>query len=269
MNLTYLEIDHARTPYDTLAGERRDQFERRLLVSWLYHDHALEGIALSRADIDRALEHKPCRNYSEGEVQKSLCRLNNLISYIREEAREGHELSLDWIRDLHVRMCDDDEDAAGRYRQRDSSPGVYNLDIVKANSISYHFHKLLDDYREEYMEFHPVRRAARTHWEFMRVFPFDGRTGLVGRLVLNYLLLKNDYPPALIHATDRHRYFEALRGHREDLVPVVSDGIKSTIGAAAEFTDQEYVNGDDDQLSGDRAGDARELDEGERHRRAR
>jgi len=266
MNVTYLDVDHTQTPYDEITGENRDAFERRLLISWLYHDHALEGIALSRPDIDRALEEKPCRNYSDGEVQKSLCRLKEGIQYIKSEAREGRELTLDWIRNLHVRLCDEDEEAAGRYRQRDTSPGVYNLDIVKSNSISYHFHKLLEDFHEDYETLHPVRRAAMTHWEFMTVFPFDERTGVVGRLLMNFLLFKNDYPPALIHATDRHHYFQALRGHRDDLVPVVADGIKSTIGAASEFTDQEYVNGDRGATGTD---SYRNLEDGDSRRRAR
>lgn len=243
MNLTYLEFDHTRTPYDALTGKHREEFQDRLTLSWLYHDHALEGVALSREEIERALDCKPSRNYCDGEKQKSIRRLKREIERIHREAREGRTLTREWIRDLHIRMCGSEDEAAGRYRQRDTSPGVYNLDIVQSNSISYHFHKLLDDYREEYCNFHPVRRAAITHWEFMRVFPFDDRTGVVGRLMLNFLLLKSDYPPATIHATDRHHYFQALRGHREDLVPVVVEGIQATIAAAETFTDEAVERG--------------------------
>ena len=238
MNLTYLEIDHNRGPYDALKGEARAAFNERLVLSYLYHDHALEGVPLSRREIDRALEGKPCRNYCDGEIKKSLRRLKKAFGDIREDARDGEDLSIEWIKDRHVHMCDDDDEAAGRYRQRNTSPGVYNLDIVKSGSLSYHFHKFIEDYREEYRHYHPVRAAAVAHWEFMHVFPYDDRTGIVGRLMLNFLLMRADYPPATIHAMDRHHYFKALRGHRSDMVNVVVDGVKATISAAEEFASQ-------------------------------
>lgn len=246
MNLTYLEVDHARSPYDALSGKQREAFQERLVLSLLYHDHALEGVPLSPREIDRALQGKPCRNYCDGETQKSLCRLQSAIGYVRREAQAGRSVTAEWIKELHGRMCDNDCESAGRYRKRDTSPGVYNLDIVKANSISYHFHKFVENCEGEFQTYHPVRRAAVAHWEFMRVFPFDERTGIVGRLLMNLMLLKNDYPPATIHAMERHTYFQALRGHRSDMVPVVVDGLKATITAAEDFAaHEEQINGTD------------------------
>jgi len=239
MNLTYLEVDHARSPYDALTGEQRDAFFERLALSLLYHDHALEGVPLSREKIERALEGKPCRSYCDEQTHKSLCRLREGLFQVRREAREGRPITGEWIRDLHGRFCDEDEEAAGRYRQRDTSPGVYNLDIVQSNSISYHFRQFVEECQGDYQQLHPVRRAAVAHWNFMRVFPFDQRTGVVGRLIMNFMLMKNDYPPATIHAMDRHHYFQALRGHESDLVPVVVDGIKATIQAAEVFSDEQ------------------------------
>lgn len=235
MNLTYLEVDHARSPYDALTGDQRDAFYERLALSLLYHDHALEGVPVSRTKIERALEGKPCRNYCDEQTHKSLCRLREASLQVRDEALDGREITRDWIRQLHCHFCDDGEEAAGRYRDRDTSPGVYNLDIVESDNISYHFKKFVEDCRDEYQQFHPVRRAAVAHWKFMRVFPFDEKTGIVGRLLMNFMLMRNDYPPATIHAMDRHHYFQALRGHESDLVPVVVDGIKATITAAEEF----------------------------------
>lgn len=234
MNLTYLEIDHARGGYDALTGEELAAFNESLRFCWLYHDHALEGIPLTRDDIDRALACKPCRNYVDGQVKKSLRRLNRAFEYIDEQARQRVELSVDWLRDLHTRLCDD-EDAAGEFRERNTSPGVYNLKIVDSSELDERFEAFIDTYREEFANYHPVRAAALAHWEFMRLFPFDEKTGMVGRLMMNFLLLREDYPPATIHARDRHHYFQALRGHRSELVPVIVDAVRTTISAAEEF----------------------------------
>ncbi len=238
MNLTYLEIDHSRSAYDALSDGERESFRERLKLSWLYHEHALEGIPLSRRDIDRALEGKPCRNYCDGENQKSICRLHRAFDYIEREAREGRPLTVDWLEDLHARLGNSEDNQSSSYRDRDTSPGVYNLDIVPSESLPGRFESFVETYyREELHREHPVRSAALAHWEFMRVFPFDKRTGLVGRLMMNFLLLRDAYPPAVIHERDRHHYFQALRGHRSDLVPVVVEAIRGTISAAEEFSD--------------------------------
>lgn len=235
MNLTYLEIDHQRSTYHEVVDSDGKAFRDRLALSWLYHDHALEGVVVAPGDLDRALQGMPSRNYCDGMLLHSLRSLRESIDFIHDSAARGDELTLDWLRDVHVRMCTDGHEPAGRYRQRDTSPGVYHLDVAASNSISYHFHKFLDTYRDELSSMHPIRQAAIAHWEFMRVFPFDERTGVVGRLMLNFLLLKNDFPPAIFHATDRHLYFDGLNGHRTDLVPVVADATRSTIAAARAF----------------------------------
>lgn len=241
MNLTYLEIDHQRSHYDRLTGSARDAFMDRLVFSWLYHDHALEGVVLTDRDIWRALSGQPVRNYCDGLIQKSLLRQREIALSFFDPATRPDELSMDYIKELHGRLCDDGDDAAGRYRKRDTSPGVYNLSVVPQASISYYFRKFMDTYEDELRNYHPVRAAAIAHWEFMKVFPFDEKSGIVGRLMMNYLLVRAGYPPAIIHAHDRHHYFAALDGHRTDLVPVVVDAITAAIEAARIFSCQQEV----------------------------
>lgn len=236
MNLTYLEVDHNRNFFDELSGSARDAFMDRLVVSWIYHDHALEGVVLTQADMDRFLSGKPVRNYCDGLIQKSLCRMRDLINYLYECGKTREPVTLDFIKDLHERLCDEDDEAAGRYRKRNTSPGVYNLDICPQGSISYYFHKLIETWEEELVNYHPIRAAAMLHWEYMKIFPFDDKSGIVGRLLMNYILIRDGYPPAIIHAHDRHQYFSALDGYRHDLIPVLVDAIGSTITAAQGFS---------------------------------
>jgi Fic family protein len=239
MNLTYLEIDHAREAYDALTGTARSEFRDRLRLCWLYHEHALDGVALSRDDIDRALADKPPRNYVDAQTKASVRRLDSAIRAIRDEAEARSEVTAEWLRRLHVHLCADGDEAAGAYRDRDTSPGVYNLDVVDADQVPERLEAFVDRWEDEWDHQHPVRAAALTHWEFMHIFPFDERTGMVGRLLLNFLLLREDYPPATFHAMRRHDYFQALRANRPEMVPVVVDAVRATIDAA------ESVDADD------------------------
>lgn len=57
----------------------------------------------------------------------------------------------------------------------------------------------------------PVEALAAAHAAFVRTHPFLDGNGRTGRLLLNLLLVRLGYPPAIIYTRDRNRYLRALR----------------------------------------------------------
>lgn len=53
-------------------------------------------------------------------------------------------------------------------------------------------------------------RAAAVHAEFERIHPFLDGNGRAGRLLMNLMLVRLGYPPAIIYARDRTKYLDAL-----------------------------------------------------------
>lgn len=80
---------------------------------------------------------------------------------------------------------------------------------------------------------HPIAHAAIHHASFEQVHPFVDGNGRVGRLVLNFMLIQNGYPPAVILATRRRRYLQALgtadRGNPNPLTEVVARAVGGTL----------------------------------------
>ena len=56
-----------------------------------------------------------------------------------------------------------------------------------------------------------VEELARLHARFEQIHPFLDGNGRAGRLVLNLLLVRLGYPPAIIYKGERARYLTALR----------------------------------------------------------
>jgi Fic family protein len=58
---------------------------------------------------------------------------------------------------------------------------------------------------------HPVEIASILHHKFVLIHPFDDGNGRISRLLINYILLKNNYPPIIIKSEDKKNYLLALR----------------------------------------------------------
>lgn len=84
---------------------------------------------------------------------------------------------------------------------------------------------LLEWYNSTKDQLHPVQLAAEFNYRFVCIHPFDDGNGRVARLIMNYILLKNNYPPVIIKSEDKERYLTALQkadtGDIESLIEYV------------------------------------------------
>lgn len=64
--------------------------------------------------------------------------------------------------------------------------------------------------QEEEGKLHPVELAALLHYKFVCIHPFDDGNGRISRLLMNYVLLRNGFPPVIIKSDDKKNYLHAL-----------------------------------------------------------
>jgi Fic family protein len=65
-------------------------------------------------------------------------------------------------------------------------------------------------------ELSPVELATLFHYRYIRIHPFEDGNGRIARLLMNYILLRHNYPMIVIRADDRTNYLKAL--HQCDLL---------------------------------------------------
>lgn len=107
----------------------------------------------------------------------------------------------------------------GNYKEYPNSVRLQNGEIFEYASpmeTPIEMGDLIQWYRaeEEKKELHPVELAALLHYRFGRIHPFDDGNGRISRLLINYVLLKNDLPPVIIKSEDKKNYLSAL--HQAD-----------------------------------------------------
>jgi Fic family protein len=80
---------------------------------------------------------------------------------------------------------------------------------------------------------HPLALLARLHATFEAIHPFRDGNGRTGRLVLNLLLVRHGYPPAIIRKRARERYLWALRrsdeGDHAPLAEFIARAVKESL----------------------------------------
>jgi hypothetical protein len=212
------------------------RFETDFDLAWIYHDCGLDGIVVSFHEMRAALSRRVVTDSSLMPLYQQICNHQQAVDTMRSSAAQGVKIDLDYVRHLHNILCRDLPNIVpGRYRTDIMLHRVYLHEIHRPDRISYHLNKLVRELYTEQMEsFHPIKRASVFHREFMHIFPFYNMTGKLGRLLLNHILLSNDYYPVVLHVKERQRYYQALRDSLGDLRILMVESMENTLQHACE-----------------------------------
>ncbi len=103
----------------------------------------------------------------------------------------------------------------GDYKEYPNSVQLSNGEIFEYTSVAdtpIQMGELIQWYRDEVQknELHPIALASLLHYKFVRIHPFDDGNGRISRLLMNYVLLKNNLPLVVIKSSDKRNYLSAL-----------------------------------------------------------
>ena len=213
-----------------LGPTQRESFNERFLMSWIYHDFALEGTVLNIAEIKAATDDEIISSPGLIPAYNHIIAMRDGIRHLLEARGKRISLNLDWLKRLHQILLPGDKKDQVQYRKDNPIHRMYFHDLAPADKISYRMRKLTDWFRtEECKRAHPIELAAEVHREVIRVFPWPEISGRVARLAMNHILINEDYWPALIHAVDRQRYYDVLRLDQDQLLDLVIESIEQGI----------------------------------------
>ena len=216
-----------------LSDSQRALFEERFLMSWIYHDFALEGTVLQLSEIKAAIDDEIISSPALIPAYNHVISLREGIRHILAARGKRLTLNLDWLKGLHAILLPVGRKDQVQYRKDNPIHRLYFHDLAPADKISYRMRKLTDWFRtEDCKRAHPIELAVEVHREIIRIFPWPEISGRVARLAMNHILIHEDYWPGIVHAVDRQRYYHALRQDQDQLLDLVIEsmeqGLKST-----------------------------------------
>lgn len=222
---------------DAASEEERRDYQERFDIAWIYHDSALEGVVYSMDELRAAISEDPITDPSLIPVYDEIRNHVGAIEMIREmAARRRFSVSLEVIKKLFAQLAPEELEGKGPPKYRKDMPlhRLYFHEISQPDKISYRMRQLvqwLSD-PETKKTMHPVRMASKAHYQLLHIYPFPRHSGKVARLVMNLILMRAGYPPVVIHATERQRYYEALRSGEDATATLVNQALGAAIETA-------------------------------------
>jgi Fic family protein len=176
----------------------------------VYNSNAIENSTLSLEETDKILLQIELDRYiSEREIfeAKNLARV---VSYIDTKAKES-EISFEIILSLHKMLISNiNDDIAGRFRNETEWVRVGNHIAPNPKEVTERLEKVLIEYNSN-IDISIVKKIAKFHLGFEYVHPFCDGNGRIGRVLNNYLLIRNGDVPINIKFIDRQRYYDAFK----------------------------------------------------------
>jgi hypothetical protein len=200
---------------------------------WLeeaHHSTALEGNTLVLKQVEQLLEegravgNKELREYMEVRgyataadwvyghgIEPGSWSGKNPITLT--ELRNVHALALRPVWDVAPHPDADDRETPGAFRRHDIQPFPGGMRPPAWPDVPM----LVDDWLREARALPRVdplllpEALAHLHARFEQIHPFLDGNGRTGRLLLNMLLVRLGYPPAIVYKRDRTKYLASLR----------------------------------------------------------
>lgn len=187
-----------------------NSLHEKLIVEWTYNSNAIEGNTLTLSETKVVLEGITIGGKSMVEHLETINH-REAILFVEDLITNKESLS-EWnIKNIHALILKEiDNINAGKYRSENVVISGAKHIPPKYYEIGDLMQKLMAEYQNEWNDYHPVVRAILLHGEFVKVHPFIDGNGRTSRLLLNFELMKNGYPPIIIKNEQRVRYYDVL-----------------------------------------------------------
>jgi Fic family protein len=214
---------------------QKNDLYRSLRVSITHHSSAIEGLTLTFGETKRLLESGITAPNKPLHEQLVILGFADAFDFVvREAENTGHHFDDDFIKDIHAILFDKAlkvsperiERPIGAWRKDERQILGVDIQLSAPKAINQDIGNLL--YRtKDTMTLHDI---ANFHICFERIHPFADGNGRVGRLLMTYQAIKNNYLPPLITNEHREDYLISLNSVDEH-----TKFIESAIGETVEL----------------------------------
>ena len=211
-------IEGLKRKYDKLARGKESLLRiinEAEIPESVYNSNAIENSTLTLKETEKILlEMEVARNISLREVfeAKNLARV---MEYIRGKTAQS-DIDEELILFLHKMLLSGINDKiAGRFRLKNEYVRVGTFIAPAPEHIGRLIEAAILEYSSVVTSFF-LDRIIRFHLEFETIHPFIDGNGRIGRVLINYQLLRLGFPTIIIRDKEKKLYYDSFKQYRDD-----------------------------------------------------
>ena len=224
--VSFERIEELKAELDTRRPLTQGELERLnedFMIEFTYNSNAIEGNTLTLQETAMVLEgitidQKPLKDHLEAVGHK------DAFLYVQDIVSNKMPLTEFVIKNIHSLVLMNKPEDKGVYRRIPVRiMGAYT-EPVQPYMIEPKITELLAENEKRKSTMNIIERIARFHLEFESIHPFIDGNGRTGRLLMNFELMQNGYPPINVKFTDRKRYYDAFESYsrNQDATPMTN-----------------------------------------------
>ncbi len=204
---TFQKISEKSSASSSLKRAKKEAYFQHI-----YHTVGIEGNTLTLAQTRSILETKLAVGGKSVMEHNEVLGLDSALKYINQTLvdRPQGDITMQDLVEIHKRVIGFvDPMEAGYFRRTQVYVGDYipphpsHIDMLMGRFLTW-----LND--PETLLMHPVRMAALAHYKLVYIHPFVDGNGRTSRLLMNWILMANGFPPVIIRKQDRLLYYQHL-----------------------------------------------------------
>jgi Fic family protein len=207
------KIEELRGQYHQLAVGKESLLQMLAeaeVSEQVYNSNAIENSTLSLDETEKILLQIDLDRFINQREMFEAKNLALVVEYINKSAPQK-ELNLEMTLFLHKMLISNIRDGiAGRFRQGNEYVRVGNHIAPAPQDVVRLLQEMLAKYHGSYGQ-DIALRIARLHLDFENIHPFVDGNGRIGRVINNFMLIKEGFVPINIKFIDRAQYYDAFK----------------------------------------------------------
>lgn len=232
-----------------LFGGALQKIKESLSIEWIYNSNSIEGNTLSLRETQMILQEgvtisgKSLREHFEAVNHETA------LKYLYALVAKNRTISSKDVLSLHALVLRNIEDEfAGRLRNAGVRIAGANFTPPNAQKVSLLIDELIDFINENPLGLNVIELATVLHHKFVWIHSFFDGNGRTARLVMNLLLMKEGFPPAIILKNDCTKYYAGLdsanKGNYHKLTLLMAQALERSLNiylSALPGNDSEFI----------------------------
>lgn len=199
---------HYREIFSKLDTLTKQEVFKTYVIEFAYNTASIEGNTINLEEARNLLNDGIT---PKGKTLREVYDLQNTEKVFFEFLKNYNlDITHRLIVDIHDKLLESIDERKG-YRTANIRVIRSNFEASPGTYVKTDMDLLLKWYTKNKDELHPLILAIVFHHKFEKIHPFMDGNGRTGRMIMNYILLKNNLPPTIIHKKRREDYLEAMR----------------------------------------------------------